>query len=125
MEPKLLFVYCNLKKGKPFHKELKHLGATYLGEVLTSLPYPLIIRNGEAYLLPIPNKGLQVKGELYSITDPNDLARYFKAPKEAELSELVVESETLGENLAYTYIFTRRDLSSLFTSTKLSAKEIF
>lgn len=121
----LLFVYCNLKRNKPFYSELRRSGAVYIDTVETIEKYPMVVRNGESYMLDLPDEGHKVTGELYNIKDISLLYSYFKYPKDSDTKELVVYSNDTGENIAITFYCIRKDIEALFNSGKLNARNEF
>lgn len=76
----LIFVYGTLKRGFYNHTLLDDLirtgGAAYLGPCTTIEAFPLVCGpHGIPYLVNLPGSGRRVRGELYSVSSVNGLAR--------------------------------------------------
>jgi gamma-glutamylaminecyclotransferase len=65
----LIFVFGTLKRGFPFHSRLA--GASFLGHAVTLDPFPMFVAGAifGPMMLDRPGRGLQVRGELYRVTE--------------------------------------------------------
>lgn len=64
--PELVFVYGTLKSAH--HNNYLLDGARFLGTGITVCRFPLVIRGTLPYLLPYPQHGSNVEGEVYLVS---------------------------------------------------------
>lgn len=118
----LVFVYGTLKRGFPNHAYMD--GSTFIADVQTVEPYPLVVGGTwfTPYLIPEKGSGHRVRGELWDVPDERmpalDELESVHLPNGYRRHRIPVSQEKTGTAVdAWTYFRERRHIAVIHSGT--------